>query len=147
MWFICLPSVFRHLSFRRVMAKAKESTSFMTLESSWRRGHISRIRRISGDLRTPLKTISESISRAMFICNENRRETKCIKFHFKTMYMIKISFTCSLIHDIFSSCSKAWLAASRSTVKVPAFNGGPLKPTTIKVNECDWSELNVSFLT
>lgn len=67
---VCLPSAFRQVFFRSEMTKASPRTWFIMLASSWRRGHVSRIRRTSGEFKAVLESTSVSIRRSRFTCNE-----------------------------------------------------------------------------
>lgn len=143
-YFRCVPSNVSVLSLSSAMTTANSSTSFMAF--SWRSGHVSRIRMISGDFRVVLERTSSSQRILRLICTGKRpfrsHGVHAIGWYWnksgvRVQYFCAIKrlgaesrfFTASLIHGTASIWSKALLAASRSTVKASAFGGGPLKPT------------------
>lgn len=67
-----LLSVVSVLSLRCEITTANGNTLFMTFKSSWRRGHVSRTRRISGEFRVADEATSKSIRLLRFICMEKK---------------------------------------------------------------------------
>lgn len=117
---------------------AKAMTMFMTFWSSWRRGIVGSIIKISGDLMTAAESRRVSTSGNIFTYMENiyRHEESNIMLSWSSIQNIywylmdcwyrfkslksEIILADFLIHGMLKSWSNAWLAASRSTLKAPA---------------------------